>query len=158
MKTYKSALEAQVAAVNAANALANALFPELADLLRTHEDRKIIKSTPYAQFTAKFRPLLDNLHARGLRWSFHGSFVVFWVDGEAQIDKGGSYHSPASHRVEYYANTSPDRGSLYAAFRTPGRCDWTVEEVRGLQVAVEQAREQVRQAERALGPFANRNY
>lgn len=164
MTLHPDQLSAKVHAVNTAGAFANTFFPAIVDLLNKHVGKKIIKRTPWNDFTKAFKLELEATYAgtlakpEGVSFSssIYDTFVVFSVTarGAYKWHPDDVYTRDEEHKVEFYFSITPEgavkRESKMTSFH---RTDWTVNEVTQLCAAREQKAAELRAAEEALGPF-----
>lgn len=156
MTTAREKLEAQVKAVNMANAWANEIQPKLIEFFRPLIGQKIIKGdgdllrklqNPVDEITAGTDP---NGYSRA--YKIGSSYSLAFVC-KTCVGYGDCYC--VYHEAHVYVG-SIQGDTLVSFFNDHGplKADWTAEEVEKLRAEHDKAKEAERAAASALGPFA----
>lgn len=166
---HNSQLEAKVAAVNSANALAREIFPQIAALFNANLGKKIVKRNPWNAFTkafeAQWKALLESeslgrLPSVSLRVSIYDSYMVVTLNTRALYKRFADSESTGDveFKREFYVSLRHD--CIYVSpedkiVKAPEPVDdfWTVAKVERLEKERAAAAEALRNAEDALGPF-----
>ena len=163
MKTtfHASPLAAKVAAVNAVAAEINRLSPLMIEALRPFIGKKVIKTTD-RRFTAAVLAVLP-AQAEGIeRWLAHAdSGICFTIKTSRQTrDRNcpeGEQWGIAHYAEDWFYVGEVDSSGTLIKVLTPStrRADWTEAGIVAARKAVEVAREAVREANTACGPFGD---
>ncbi len=160
-----SRLEARVAAVNRCHAIACELLPKFTELFLPLVGKKIVRKTPYRMLTAAARWQKDAFEALSPRpgslyVTVSGQYLVIEFTGEASYRwrPDDAYERLEQHKWTAHVRLADDRiaDAHDLTFILPSKV-WSVEEVKRLEAARENASEELRTAERNLGPFASWN-
>lgn len=168
MKTHPSQLHAKVAAVNAANAVAEWLFPKISEALLPFVGQKLVARTPYFRPTEKVRQALARLTAAAVESDPGCVDVKVFAQGRRLYVEvrarqywgtpGQAFPPAAEHLISWAIRLSDDHDLVLddklALVPPPAGKLWTVEEVEELQRRAEKARQASYEATSALGPFA----